>query len=108
MDEFSIENARRVLGELVDNARIGRRRTLITRQGKPAAWVIGTDDLEDLQSFKPHLMSQLCRDGLHCGTGEWECANCECLCHLTPDSPRVKQAWAEWDQHDYETPEDKT
>lgn len=105
MDDIGLEKARKLLGEIVDEARIGNRRTLITRQGKPAAWVIGAVDLEDLESFKPQPMSQQCRDGLHCGIGDWRCAGCYCLCHLTPESPSVKQAWAESDKSQWVKPD---
>lgn len=40
MEQASIEEARRTLGEIVDRARLAGHPTLITRQGKPAAMVI--------------------------------------------------------------------
>lgn len=43
MDEVSIENARPVLGEIVDKARLAGTHTTITRQGKPAAVVVSAD-----------------------------------------------------------------
>ena len=43
MEQVSIEEARRTLGEIVDRARIADQATLITRQGKPAAVVVNLD-----------------------------------------------------------------
>lgn len=43
MEQVSIEEARRTLGEIVDRARLADQATLITRQGKPAAVVINVD-----------------------------------------------------------------
>ena len=40
MEQVSIEEARRTLGEIVDRARLADQATLITRQGKPAAVVV--------------------------------------------------------------------
>lgn len=40
---MSIEEARRKLGEIVDKARLAREHTLITRNGTPAAVVVGAD-----------------------------------------------------------------
>ena len=41
MEEIGLEEARRTLGEIVDRARLAEQPTLITRQGKPAAVVVG-------------------------------------------------------------------
>jgi prevent-host-death family protein len=43
MEQVSLDQARRTLGEIVDRARLTGRATLITRQGKPAALVISID-----------------------------------------------------------------
>ena len=43
MEQVSIEEARRTLGEIVDRARLADQATLITRQGKPAAVVINVE-----------------------------------------------------------------
>jgi prevent-host-death family protein len=46
MDEASIEQARRKLGEIVDRARLADQFTTITRQGKPAAVVVSVEWFE--------------------------------------------------------------
>lgn len=51
MEEISIENARRNLGELVDRARLAGERTVITRQGRPAAVIVGYDWLLDVAAL---------------------------------------------------------
>jgi prevent-host-death family protein len=43
MDDMGIEEARRALGEIVDRARLMNEPTSITRQGKPAAVVVGAE-----------------------------------------------------------------
>jgi prevent-host-death family protein len=43
MDQLSIEEARRQLGELVDRARLAGEPTLIMRYRKPAAVIVGAD-----------------------------------------------------------------
>jgi prevent-host-death family protein len=43
MDEYSIERARRALGEVVDRARYAGEPSMITRQGKPAAVVVSAE-----------------------------------------------------------------
>lgn len=43
MDQRSIEETRRTLGEIVDRARLADQPTEITRQGKPAAVIVGVD-----------------------------------------------------------------
>lgn len=43
MEQKSIEEARRTLGEIVDLARLAGQPTEITRQGKPAAVVVPVD-----------------------------------------------------------------
>jgi prevent-host-death family protein len=40
MEEISIEEARRTLGDIVDRARLAGQSTVITRHGKPAAMVV--------------------------------------------------------------------
>ena len=49
--------------------------------------------LADLGHFKPQPMSQRCRDGFHCGTGDDRCINCWCLCHdhEGPQEARVRR-----------------
>jgi prevent-host-death family protein len=49
MDQVSIEQARRTLGEIVDRARIAGEPTLITRQGKPGAVVVPVEWYEQAQ-----------------------------------------------------------
>lgn len=46
MEQVSIEQARRTLGEIVDRARLADQVTLITRQGKPAAVVVSAGSYE--------------------------------------------------------------
>jgi prevent-host-death family protein len=46
MEQIGIEDARRQLGEIVDRARFTDQPTLITRQGKPAAVVVGAESYE--------------------------------------------------------------
>jgi prevent-host-death family protein len=43
MEQISLDQARRTLGEIVDRARLTGQATLITRQGKAAAIVINVD-----------------------------------------------------------------
>jgi prevent-host-death family protein len=43
MDQLSIEDARRQLGELVDRARLAGEPTLIMRYRKPAAVIVSAD-----------------------------------------------------------------
>lgn len=43
MKSASIENARKILGDLVDRARIADEPVLITRYNKPAAVLVGAD-----------------------------------------------------------------
>jgi prevent-host-death family protein len=43
MEQISIEDARRTLGEIVDQARLAGRPTVITRQGRPAAVVVSLE-----------------------------------------------------------------
>jgi prevent-host-death family protein len=43
MDEIGLEKARRVLGEIVERARLKNEPTHITRLGKPAAVVVGAE-----------------------------------------------------------------
>ena len=50
MDEVSIEQARRALGEVVDRARLAGQFTTITRQGKPAAVIVSVDWLEQAKA----------------------------------------------------------
>lgn len=40
---MGIEEARKMLGEIVDRARLRNEHTHITRQGKPAAVVVGAE-----------------------------------------------------------------
>lgn len=51
MEEISIEDARRQLGEIVDRARLGGEHAIITRQGKPAAAVVGYDWLRGVAAL---------------------------------------------------------
>lgn len=51
MEEIGIEDARRQLGEVVDRARLAGRHTVITRQGKPAAVVVGYDWLRGVAAL---------------------------------------------------------
>lgn len=51
MDVTGLEEARRTLGEIVDRARLADQPTLITRQGKPAAVVIGAESYEAMLSL---------------------------------------------------------
>ena len=43
MKSVNIEDARKILGELVDRARIADEQVLITRYNKPAAVLVGAD-----------------------------------------------------------------
>ena len=43
MKSVNIEDARKILGELVDRARIADEPVLITRYNKPAAVLVGAD-----------------------------------------------------------------
>ena len=43
MEEMNIEQARPVLGEILDRARLANEPTAITRNGKPAAVVVGLE-----------------------------------------------------------------
>ena len=43
MKSVNIEDARKILGELVDRARIADERVLIMRYNKPAAVIVGAD-----------------------------------------------------------------
>jgi len=47
MEQVSLEQARRTLGEIVDRARLAGQATLITRQGKPAAVVVNVERYEE-------------------------------------------------------------
>lgn len=49
MEEIGIEKARTSLGEIVEQARLGRFHTLITRFGKPSAVVV------DVEWYARHL-----------------------------------------------------
>jgi len=51
MDQTSIEEARRTLGEIVDRARLADQATLITRQGKPAAVVVNVEWYEHAKAL---------------------------------------------------------
>lgn len=53
MDQRSIEEARRSLGEIVDRARLADQPTEITRQGKPAAVIVGVDWYDAFMSVRP-------------------------------------------------------
>jgi prevent-host-death family protein len=59
MEEMGLEDARRRIGEIVDRARLAGEHTLITRQGKPAAVVVGdrwyaavTSLIEDMETLE--------------------------------------------------------
>jgi prevent-host-death family protein len=47
MDEVSIEEARRTLGDIIDRARVASEPTRITRHGKPAAVVVPVEWYEN-------------------------------------------------------------
>lgn len=49
MEQVSLDQARRTLGEIVDRARLTGQATLITRQGKPAAVVISLAKWAEVQ-----------------------------------------------------------
>lgn len=51
MEQVSLEEARRTLGEIVDRARLADQATLITRQGKPAAVVVNAEWFEDARAL---------------------------------------------------------
>ena len=51
MEQVSIEEARRTLGEIVDRARLADQTTLIPRQGKPAAVVISIEWYEQARAL---------------------------------------------------------
>jgi prevent-host-death family protein len=51
MEDIGIEDARRQLGEIVDRARLGGQHTIITRQGRPAAAVVGYDWLRGVAAL---------------------------------------------------------
>ena len=61
MEQVSIEEARRGLGEIVDRARLAYQPTLITRQGKPAAVVV---NLQWYEKASNALREQV-REGLN-------------------------------------------
>lgn len=90
MEEIGLEEARKNLGEIVEQARVGREPTMITRHGKPAAVVVNAGwherTLADLEHFMPQPMSQNCRDGKHGGSSGEPCVNCWCLCHWGDDN----------------------
>jgi prevent-host-death family protein len=48
MDETPLQEARSTLGLLVDKARLAGEPTLITRQGKPAALIVGAEWFDDV------------------------------------------------------------
>jgi len=58
MEQASIEEARRMLGEIVDRARLAGAPTLITRQGKPAAVVINVTWYEHLKALASDTKEQ--------------------------------------------------
>jgi prevent-host-death family protein len=58
MDEYSIETARRSLGEIVDKARYTDEPTTITRQGKPVAVVLSTDWYASALEYIEHAAVQ--------------------------------------------------
>lgn len=51
MKEIGIEDARRQLGEIIDRARLAGEHAIVTRQGKPAAVVVGYDWLVAVASL---------------------------------------------------------
>jgi prevent-host-death family protein len=53
MEQVSLDQARRTLGEIVDRARLTGQATLITRQGKPAAVVINIERYEEEPDGRP-------------------------------------------------------
>jgi prevent-host-death family protein len=46
MEQVSIEEARRTLGDLVDRARMTGEPTMITRYGKPGAVLVSADEYQ--------------------------------------------------------------
>lgn len=52
MEQVSIEEARRTLGEIVDRARLAGQATVITRQGKPAAVVVSLERYEQTEKHQ--------------------------------------------------------
>jgi prevent-host-death family protein len=48
MKSVNIEDARKILGELVDRARIADELVLITRYNKPAAVLVGVDRYSEI------------------------------------------------------------
>jgi prevent-host-death family protein len=51
MEQVSIEEARRTIGEIVDRARLADQATLITRQGKPAAVVVNVESYDQMLRY---------------------------------------------------------
>ncbi|WP_017558048.1 type II toxin-antitoxin system Phd/YefM family antitoxin [Nocardiopsis baichengensis] len=50
-DTIGIEQARKVLGDLVDQVRYTGRRVLLTRNGRPAAWLIPSEEGSTMHPF---------------------------------------------------------
>jgi prevent-host-death family protein len=88
MRQLRSDEARRDWRDLLDEVQ-QEPAVQILRYDKPVAVVMSADQYDrlmaDLEHFKPQPMSQRCRDGHHCGTGEWACVNCYCLCHKSPE-----------------------
>jgi len=55
MDEVSIETARRTLGEIVDKARFLGEVTMVTRQGKPTAVIVGAGWVDEVMTLLDEL-----------------------------------------------------
>jgi prevent-host-death family protein len=49
-DAYTLTNARSRLGELVNRARFGRDRVILTEHGHPVAAIISVEDLAELQA----------------------------------------------------------
>jgi prevent-host-death family protein len=57
---YSVPQAGGQLGELVDLARRGHERVVLTDQGEPAAVLISVDDLDELQQTQDAADIALC------------------------------------------------
>lgn len=55
MEEIRLEEARKRIGDIVDRARLAGEHTLITRQGKPAAVVVGSGWYADIAELMETL-----------------------------------------------------
>jgi prevent-host-death family protein len=67
MDDIGIEDARKALGEIVDRARLRGETTVITRQGRAAAVVIGIEAFSDIKDALSVIGEALARGGFSFG-----------------------------------------